>query len=64
MKKAIYVREGKTLWKVHPFLYRVGHMDPVLNGENEAYEWVDPEEIGDRFTVADTPETVRYLMDN
>ena len=64
MKKAIYVREGNTLWKVHPFLYRVGHMDPVLNGENEAYEWVDPEKIGDRFTVADTPETVRYLMDN
>lgn len=58
----VYVREGSTLWKVHPFLYRVGHMDPVLNEENEAWEWVDPADIGSRETVPLTAEVVSEML--
>lgn len=62
MLKPFYVREGANLWKVHPFMYRVGHMNPTLNEENEAFEWADPEKISAKDTVAQTPETVRRLM--
>ena len=62
MMKPIYVREGPILWKVHPFLYRIGHMDPVLNEENDGYEWVSPEEIRNRKTVSKTAEVVDRMI--
>lgn len=61
--KPIYVREGRTLWKVHPFLYRLSSAEPVLNDENVAFEWVEPDKVGNRTTVAAVPETVARLME-
>ena len=58
----VYVREGKVLWKVHPFLYRVGSAEPVLNEENEAFEWVAPEDIAARDTVDGTVGVVQRLL--
>ena len=52
--KPVHVREGKVLWRVHPFLFRLDAADPVLNDENEAFEWVSPEDIRSRDTVTDT----------
>ena len=52
--KPVHVREGKVLWRVHPFLFRLDAVDPVLNDENEAFEWVSPEDIRSRDTVTDT----------
>ena len=56
------MREGPVLWKVHPFLYRVGTVDPVLNEENEEFRWVDPGDIGSMETVDGTPDIVTRLL--
>ena len=61
--KPIYVREGSTLWKVHPFLYRLGSAEPVLNDENVAFDWVDPKDVGGRVTITAVPETVARLLE-
>lgn len=62
VSRPIYVRDGATVWKVHPFLYRIGHMDPVLNEENEAYEWVPLDEISTKETVPETAYLIQTLM--
>ncbi len=64
MMHPIYVREGNTIWKVHPFLYRIGHRDPILNDENETFEWVDPSDIENYETVPRTAEVVLKMIDN
>ena len=58
----VYVREGNVLWKVHPFLYRVGSVEPVLNEENEAFDWVAPEDMAVRDTVDGTVGVVQRLL--
>lgn len=60
----IYVREGPTLWRVHPFLFRVAGVEPVLNEENDGYEWVDPAEVAGRETVPGTVRIVDGLLKN
>lgn len=62
MLKPIYVRENGILWKVHPFLYRLGEVEPVLNEENEAFDWVDPADVGKRSVVDDVPCIVEGLV--
>lgn len=58
----IYVREGKVLWQVHPFLFIMDEAEPVLNGENEAFEWVSPEGIIGMTTVKETCSVVQRLI--
>lgn len=58
----LYVREGKMLWKVYPFLYRVDSVEPVINDENESFRWVSSEEMTSLDTVKDTFDVVEYLM--
>ena len=58
----IYVREGSTLWKVHPFAYRISDAEPVLNEENEDFQWVSPDEISSFETVRETDTVVRSLL--
>lgn len=58
----IYVREGKVVWKVHPFLYRVNYANPVINEENEEFEWVPVEDIAEKATVPDTVFVVNELL--
>ncbi len=60
--RPIYVREGAVLWKVHPFLFRVGSVDPVLNEENTAFQWVEPDGIAGLDTVTGTEDVVRRLL--
>ena len=62
--KPVHVREGKVLWRVHPFLFRLDAADPVLNDENEAFEWVSPEDIQSRETVVDTFLVVDRMLNN
>ena len=58
----VYVREGKVLWQVHPFLFRLDAAGPVLNDENEAFQWVAPEDIGGMATVKETAPVVEKLL--
>ena len=59
---AFYVREGKTLWEVHPFRFDVSGAAPVLDEENEDFRWVVPEEIPSMETVDGTSETISKLI--
>ncbi|MBQ8179629.1 MAG: DUF126 domain-containing protein [Candidatus Methanomethylophilaceae archaeon] len=58
----VYVREGTTLWKVFPFLYRVSGAEPVLNDENEGFEWVPVDAVSDRDTVKGTGRVLGTLL--
>ncbi|MBP5685245.1 MAG: NUDIX domain-containing protein, partial [Candidatus Methanomethylophilaceae archaeon] len=50
----LYVREGKTLFKVYPFHFDAGGQDVVLNEENEKYVWASVDEAKEMRTVTDT----------
>ena len=58
----IYVREGPNLWHVHPFLFEAEGAEPVLNPENDAYEWVAPEDVASMDAVPMTAEEVGRLL--
>ena len=58
----ILVREGEIIWKVYPFMYRVGKVEPKLNKENKEFRWVDPEEIRTLPTVDMTYEVVAEMI--
>ena len=58
----VYVREGRILWKVHPFAFSVSGVEPVLNEENEGFQWVLPEDIPGVETVKDTVPVVEGLL--
>lgn len=60
--RPFYVREGKYLWKVFPFLFRVAYAEPVINEENETFEWKLPEEVSTLDTVTDSRKVIEYLM--
>ena len=62
--RPVHVREGSVLWRVHPFLFRLDSAEPVLNDENEAFEWVSPEDIQSRETVVDTFLVVDRMLNN
>ena len=62
--RPVHVREGSVLWRVHPFLFRLDSAEPVLNDENEAFEWVSPEDIQSRDTVVDTFLVVDRMLNN
>lgn len=50
----LYVREGKTLFKVFCFHFDAGDQEVVLNGENETYMWASIEDAEKLKTVTDT----------
>lgn len=60
--RPIYVREGNVLFKVYPFLFRVAYADPIINEENEGFEWIEPEELLNRDTVTDTYTVVKQML--
>lgn len=59
-----HVREGSVLWEVHPFLYRMPEGEPVLNGENVAFEWAYPSDVPDMGTVDGVPGIVSDAIGN
>lgn len=50
----LYVREGKTLFKVYPFHFDAGDQDVVLNEENDEYMWASVEDAKRLRAVTDT----------
>jgi uncharacterized protein len=58
----IFVREGATIWKVHPFLFRADGQTPKLNHENVQYRLVDPSEIQSFETVDGLGDIVKRLL--
>ncbi len=46
----VRVRYKDKVWKIHPFLFEA-EGSPVLNWENDKFEWADEEDIKDKETV-------------
>ncbi|MDC7951648.1 DUF126 domain-containing protein [Methanomassiliicoccaceae archaeon COG_1] len=47
------IREGGTVWVVHPVLFRLEEAEVALNGENAAYEWLPAAEAAAREGLVD-----------
>ena len=58
----LYVREGKVLFKVHPFHFAAGDQDVRLNDENEEYMWASVEDAKDLKAVTDTQMVMRTFL--
>ncbi len=58
----LYVREGKTLFKVYPFHFDSKGKEPILNEENEAFTWASIDDISSMKTVTDTDKVMRYFL--
>ncbi len=58
----LYVREGKTLFKVYPFHFSAEGQDPILNEENEKYMWASIEDAEKLRTVSDTVLVMRTFL--
>ncbi len=58
----ILVRDGSVIWRVFPFMYAVDSSDVVLDDENEAFEWVDPADVGKRPVVTGVPGMVEGFL--
>lgn len=59
----VYVREGMTVWKVYPFMYRLDFAEPILNTENTECRWVEPSELKDKcITVPLTYQVVIEML--
>jgi len=58
----LYVREGKTLFKVFCFHFDAGDQEVVLNEENEKYMWASVEDAEKLKTVTDTLLVMRTFL--
>lgn len=58
----VEVREGSTVWRVHPFLFLAEGAEPVLNEENEAFEFVRPGDLEGMELVPRTAEVVAEML--
>ena len=59
----VMVRENGIIWKVYPFIFDAGDIEPVLNEENEGYRLVDYKELGSMYLVERTCEIVGKLLE-
>jgi len=58
-----YDRKDGHLWVFHPFLYRIGDVEPRLNHENEEFKWVTLESLKDMDDlVPNTYKVVRKMI--
>ena len=59
---ALYAREGSKLWKIYPFLFKVSDVEPSINHENVAFEWVLPEDVPSKDTVPEITTVVNRFV--
>ena len=55
------VREGSTVYNVHPFVYRLKSAEVKLNGENTEFRWLAPEELDTSVCVDGVDAIVKNL---
>ena len=55
------VREGSTVYNVHPFVYRLKSAEVKLNGENTEFRWLAPEELDTSVCVDGVDTIVKNL---
>lgn len=58
----LYVREGKTLFKVYPFHFDAGNQEVILNEENERFVWASIDEAKEMRTVTDTVLVMSHFL--
>jgi len=60
--KPLYVRDGKTVWKVYPFLWELKGCDEInIDWEHSEYRWIKPEALKNYDTVPKLYETLRRV---
>ncbi len=58
----VLVREGGTVWRVHPFLFRLDSAEPVLNDENEGFRWVPVDGVPSMDAVPYTEQVLTRML--
>jgi len=62
--KPLYVRDGKTVWKVHPFLWELKNCGEInIDWEHTEYRWIKPEGLKNYDTVPKLYETLRRVWE-
>lgn len=62
--RRVYARDGDRVFTVHPFRFRVGHVNVRLDWEHTEAEWVRPTEIAARSTVPKLLDAWRAVRDD
>ena len=57
----VYARDGRKVFEVHPFRFRVASSSVRIDWEHTEYEWVPPGEIARRPTVPKLEQVWRAL---
>lgn len=59
---SIYVRDGKRLWKIYTFLWRIENESVKIDWEHTMYKWIKPEEIKNFETVPALKDVIESLI--
>lgn len=59
----LLVEKPHGSWLVHPFLYGTDSPRVTLDWEHDAYEWVEPERVGDFDIVPGLKSLIRDLLE-
>jgi len=59
---AVSVREGATIWTIHPFLFRARDREVQLDWEHTEYRWVLPSQLAEMRTVPGLERVYRSLL--
>jgi len=60
--RAVVVRDGSTVWHVHPYLFRASSPRVEIDWEHTEFSWVRPQDLKDFQTVPGLVEMVRDLL--
>ena len=60
--RTVTVRDGCTVWHVHPYLFRATRPRVVIDWEHTEYSWVRPQDLKDFQTVPGLAGIVRDLL--
>ena len=60
----MYIRDGRRLWKIHLFLWKVEEKDIKIDWEHTEYRWIEPEKIKNFDTVPALGKAIEKLLNS
>jgi len=60
----MYIRDGRRLWKIHLFLWKVEEKDIKIDWEHTEYRWIEPEKIKNFDTVPGLGKAIEKLLNS
>ncbi|NLI73959.1 MAG: DUF126 domain-containing protein [Euryarchaeota archaeon] len=61
--ESVKVRDGNTIWIIHPYLFRINERSITLDWEHTEYRWMLPDAIKNMKTVPELEEVYRSLLE-